>query len=201
LLVFDIVARVPKIIARRGEAHSSLDSDPVSPYSASTMPSQPLTILVSLFGLSLVAAVILFKFLKSTALIKNEKYQAGGAIAGFIIVYGMLHGSFTQLSGYSETIRANQQTIGDQKTRLDQLSKFTQESTLSGSVTPNRPDTLVLISAWENAADLGGEFSLKAPCLAGNDFVKLIIMQEGRFFTKLIKSGESRIDIKLPQLR
>jgi len=165
------------------------------------MPSQPLTILVSLFGLSLVAAVILFKFLKSTALIKNEKYQAGGAIAGFIIVYGMLHGSFTQLSGYSETIRANQQTIGDQKTRLDQLSKFTQESTLSGSVTPNRPDTLVLISAWENAADLGGEFSLKAPCLAGNDFVKLIIMQEGRFFTKLIKSGESRIDIKLPQLR
>jgi type II secretory pathway pseudopilin PulG len=158
----------------------------------------PLIIVVSLFGLSLFAAIILFKFLKSTALITNEKYQAGGAIAGFIIVYGMLHGSFTQLADYSQTIRTDVQTIGEQKTRLEQLSKFTQESTLTGTVTPNTPDTLVLISAWEGQADLGGEFSLKAPCLVGNDAVKLIITQQGRHFVKLVKPGESKIDVKLP---
>jgi hypothetical protein len=47
-----------------------------------------------MFTLSLVGSVILFRFLKSSATIKKKSYQAGGAIAGFILIYGLLYASF-----------------------------------------------------------------------------------------------------------
>lgn len=41
-----------------------------------------LLVIVIFFFLSLIGAYVLFKFLESSAIIKNKKYQAGGAIAG-----------------------------------------------------------------------------------------------------------------------
>lgn len=153
---------------------------------AATM-NVPLLVVACLFGLSLFAAVILFKFLQSTALIENKRYRAGGAIAGFIIVYGMLHTSYAQLSGYSA-----------QKQELNRLLQFTKEATLSGTVTPSTSDTLVLVSAWEAPTDISGAFSVKTPCMQGSDQVKLVITQQGRHFMKYVAPGESRIDVKLP---
>ena len=49
-----------------------------------------LIVIVVLFLLSLAAAVILFAFFKSTAVVQGTRYQAGGAIAGFIIVFVLL---------------------------------------------------------------------------------------------------------------
>ena len=51
--------------------------------------SHPLVILIADFVLSLVATFILFHFLKSNATIIKEKWRAGGAIAGFILIFSM----------------------------------------------------------------------------------------------------------------
>ena len=40
-----------------------------------------LFIIVSIFFLSLVGAVVLFKFFENTAMVKSKQFQAGGAIA------------------------------------------------------------------------------------------------------------------------
>jgi len=50
-----------------------------------------------MFTLSLVGSVILFRFLKSSATIKKKSYQAGGAIAGFMLIYGLLYASFDSM--------------------------------------------------------------------------------------------------------
>ncbi len=47
-----------------------------------------------IFALSLSGSVVLFKFLSSSATIKKKSYKAGGAIAGFILIYGLLFTSF-----------------------------------------------------------------------------------------------------------
>jgi hypothetical protein len=56
-----------------------------------------LIVVTVIFILSLAGAFILFKFLKSFALIKKVGYQAGGAIAGFLLIYGALYYSFDNL--------------------------------------------------------------------------------------------------------
>ena len=47
-----------------------------------------------IFALSLVGSIVLFRFLKSSAAITKSTYQAGGAIAGFILIYGLLYMSY-----------------------------------------------------------------------------------------------------------
>ena len=56
-----------------------------------------LVTVVVMFTLSLVAAFILFKVLKSSALIEKAGYRAGGALAGFLLVYAALYSSFQRL--------------------------------------------------------------------------------------------------------
>lgn len=56
------------------------------------------------FLLSLTGAYILFKFLKSSALVKTRRYRAGGAVGGFLIIYGMLFGSYYQIAKQGPTI-------------------------------------------------------------------------------------------------
>ena len=54
--------------------------------------SHPLVILLADFVMSLLATWVLFRFLKSSTTIIKPKWRAGGAIAGFIVIFGM---SFT----------------------------------------------------------------------------------------------------------
>jgi hypothetical protein len=151
----------------------------------------PFTIVVGLFTLSLVSAVVLFKFLKSTALVKNESYQAGGAIAGFIIVYGMLHWSYSQTAGYTGK-------IASLTSQVQALQQSTRAMTVTGTVTPSAGDTQVLIAAWEAPTDMSGAFSVKARCLEGSDQAKLVIVQQGHYYMKYITPGDPKIDVQLP---
>lgn len=57
-----------------------------------------ITIVVIIFILSLAGAYVLFKLLKSTAVIKKTGYQAGGALAGFLLIYGMLFYSYDKMA-------------------------------------------------------------------------------------------------------
>ncbi len=65
------------------------------------MPYSLIPIIV-IFCLSLFGSFILFKFLKSSATIKKATYQAGGAIAGFLLIYGLLFSTFQSVYKPSE---------------------------------------------------------------------------------------------------
>ena len=54
---------------------------------------------VLFFILSLIGAYVLFKILKSRATIKEPTKQIGGAMAGFVILFGLLTGSYYFLRG------------------------------------------------------------------------------------------------------
>jgi hypothetical protein len=56
-----------------------------------------LIVVTVIFTLSIIAALILFKVLKSTAIVKKAGYQAGGALAGFIIIFSTLYYSYESL--------------------------------------------------------------------------------------------------------
>jgi len=58
--------------------------------------------IIVIFCLSLIGSFILFKFLKSSATIKKATYQAGGAIAGFLLIYGLLFSTFKSVYKPSE---------------------------------------------------------------------------------------------------
>ncbi|MFQ5902132.1 MAG: hypothetical protein ACE5JO_00420 [Candidatus Binatia bacterium] len=57
----------------------------------------PLLSTFVLFALSLGGAVVLFKWLTSFAAIRGTVWEAGGAIAGFIIIYVLLYQSLLRL--------------------------------------------------------------------------------------------------------
>ena len=61
---------------------------------------QPFLYIIAYAIISLFIAFILFKYLKSSASFKDKTtgYKAGGAIAGFIIVFGILFGSYMKLT-------------------------------------------------------------------------------------------------------
>jgi len=63
------------------------------------------------FVLSLIGAIVLFKYLKSSATIKKSEYQAGGAIAGFILIYGLLYTSYTSILNSSNAYQRQEWTI------------------------------------------------------------------------------------------
>lgn len=58
----------------------------------------PITIVTIMFLMSLIGAYVLFKLLKSTAVIKRTGYQAGGALAGFLLIYGILFYSYDKMT-------------------------------------------------------------------------------------------------------
>jgi len=58
--------------------------------------------IIVIFCLSLIGSFILFKFLKSSATVKKATYQAGGAIAGFLLIYGLLFSTFKSVYKPSE---------------------------------------------------------------------------------------------------
>ena len=63
--------------------------------------SHPVVILVIVFALSLIATFILFRFLKSDAVVITPKWRAGGAIGGFIIIFSLsFYSSDSWLSKY-----------------------------------------------------------------------------------------------------
>lgn len=74
-------------------------------------PEFTLIVIVVFFVSSLAGAFVLFKVLKSTALIKKVGYQAGGALAGFLLIYSALYYSFQSALETAELGRLEHWTI------------------------------------------------------------------------------------------
>lgn len=87
-----------------------------------SLTSNSLVVVITIFILSLIGAYILFKVLRATAMIKNTKFQAGGALAGFIILYGTMFQSYQRLQNVKEIegrLKEAKDEIGFLKTRMD----------------------------------------------------------------------------------
>ncbi len=116
-----------------------------------------LMVVAVLFVLSLAAAWILFKVLKSTAAVTRREYQLGGAAAGFLIIYSALYFSYQQLAGMN---------LNDEKAKLSacetKVMDDERELPIKGTVSPVlRNATIVLAVNSINLSD-DGRFGLSA---------------------------------------
>jgi len=152
-----------------------------------------------IFLLSLTGAIVLFKFLKSSALIKNEKYKAGGAIAGFIILFGVIFGSYYELKKNKIADLQNELKKECQKSVL--LEQKLQASTIDGIITPNIQETKIVLAVEQTDADSDGRFRLIAKCIDPQaDMIKLyaIYNSGSKYKTKGINSKEEMRGINFP---
>jgi len=101
-----------------------------------------------LFGLSLLAAFILFKYLKNTANVKLPIGQFGGAAAGFIGVYFMLYSSYNSL----EKIKSETKTISLRTP--PNFKQFTSEEYKFGFGYPNYLRFVNQLGKWKTI-DIG----------------------------------------------
>lgn len=135
----------------------------------------PLVAVLILFSLSLLAAVLLFKFFKASAVFATKRYRAGGAIAGFCIVFTLLYTSFFTLAGkrneldrasYNEQIKQHEEEISNLKAQIlrlqHRLKPLEIKGTLGGQYLKNRETKLVL-AVQAADANPDGRFHLSAP--------------------------------------
>lgn len=65
----------------------------------------------AIFGLSALGSFLLFRLLESFAFISGSGYEAGGALAGFILLYWVLHRSFCRVLQLQEPRLTGRQTL------------------------------------------------------------------------------------------
>lgn len=73
--------------------------------------SQGLLAVAVNFALSAAGSFLLFRLLHSSAIVSGTGYEAGGALAGFILLYWMLHRSFCRLLTLQEPCLTARQTL------------------------------------------------------------------------------------------
>ena len=138
-----------------------------------------LVVVVALFACSLVAAVVLFKILQSTAVIQKKEYQVGGAAAGFLLIYVALYGSYHQLQGAS----------------LDTCqSSLLEDVTVQGTIDPPIKEASVILGRDSTTTDDGGRFSVTTKGTPRSVFV----ITEGTLISHTIFPGDDLKMIKIP---
>lgn len=143
----------------------------------------PIIVVIVIFLMSLIGAYILFKILKSTAVMNNAKYQAGGALAGFIILYGTIFGSYHSLQNVSE-IRKELD-----KARL--LQDNLGERQINGTIIPSDRNAKIVLAVQQTGADDSGNFRLLARCIdPKNDDLKIFVIHEDKYQFKRISSRD-----------
>lgn len=139
-----------------------------------------------IFALSLIGAYVLFKLLKSTAIVKKAGYQAGGALAGFLIIFGTL------FYAYNTSIKAKQETKLDWWTVTGQVKKADSKIHQGIIVQQLRPSTLTGPS---------GTFRLEPVRVSGNEGLPEIQIEGAGFFpvtiqlNKEVENKKAYVDI------
>jgi len=131
-------------------------------------------VIATFFSLSLLGAYVLFKFLDSQALIDDKRYKAGGAIAGFILIYGCLFGAYYKLES--------------NKTQF-----------IEGTITPYTRFTKVVLAVKQTDPDTSGNFRMSANCIdLDKDDVKVYVFSEdGRPISKNIFNKDDLKGMKI----
>lgn len=119
--------------------------------------------ITTFFLLSLAGAIVLFRFFRSSAMVKHKTYQAGGAIAGFVIIYGILFASYSQVNTISngklqekyDTLRQEHNMLRETNERLRAGARF------SGKIGPVLRPIKIILAVASGEPDAKGNFSLK----------------------------------------
>src|SRR5436853_175370 len=119
----------------------------------------PTMAVVILFVLSLAGAVVLFRFLKSSALIKGKTYQAGGALAGFVIIYYVLSGFYYKIN----TDMLKNQELSVEIEKLKNELKSLDTEIVSGKVEPDKQPVKVRLVFDAVEPDSEGKFKFQVP--------------------------------------
>jgi len=136
-------------------------------------------IVIGFMFCSLVASYVLFELLKSTALVGGTKWQAGGALAGFVIVFWATQAtykSFNDIDGVQSQLESTQVELESAKQRL-------AAKTITGKIKPNLIETKVVLAVAATDPDGNGIFRLNGHCLdsdADDDGLRLYFIKEGR---------------------
>lgn len=149
----------------------------------------PLIVVLVLFALALLGAFTLFKFLESSAFVRNKTYQAGGAIGGFVILYGILYSSFYSMESNEY------HKIKSEYERLKQKFELAQ---ISGSIVPYQKDTAIILAVEKTDPDANGNFKFRAPCIDPEvSEPRIYVMRDGRHIS-LMLSEEEMNGIQIP---
>ena len=95
----------------------------------------------TIFVLSSAGALLLFRLLESQAKIEGSWYEAGGAMAGFVLLYLMLHRSYCRILQLQEPCLSGKQT-------LDLIHLFQEDA---------KYQILRVIFGWIDELEDGGE--------------------------------------------
>jgi len=150
-----------------------------------------ITVVIILFVLSLLGASVLFKFLVSSALVTGKRYQAGGAIAGFLLLYWTLLFSHGKINDCQE--------CNDARKRCEQEL---QVQSIKGEIEGYDGEQLKMILAVrQTEPDSRGKYMLKAPGLdPENGDVKVVVLSPSgtKIFSIFTKEelDDFSIDIK-----
>jgi hypothetical protein len=119
----------------------------------------PTMAVVILFVLSLTGALVLFRFLKSSALIKGRSYQAGGALAGFVIIYYMVSSFYYKI----DTDRSKNEELSAEIEQLKKELKNLDTDIVSGEVEPDKQPVKVRLVFDAVEPDSEGKFNFQVP--------------------------------------
>jgi hypothetical protein len=150
-----------------------------------------LLIISVIFLLSLVGSYVLFHLLKSSASITNKNYSAGGAIAGFVILFGALFGAYNELDKHNDAaLKAELKGVRD--CLVVQQESLT-ESQIQGTIVPyDRYVKIVLGVTQTDPDNTSGVFRLSAKCIdpEKNDVKIYVISENGNYKSKAIYSKQ-----------
>ncbi len=141
----------------------------------------PIVEIIVVFFLSLVGAYVLFKWLDATAIIEKPTWRAGGSLAGFILIFAMLHTAYVRSASPASV--ETWTVVGN--VRLE------DRATHDG----------VEISIHPPQQDLtrpGGDFRLPLEIPEGKRWPELYIQAEGHF-GQFVEIDESVVEIDRAQ--
>jgi hypothetical protein len=141
-----------------------------------------LVVTAVLFGLSLLAAWVLFNLLKSTAAVSRPEYQLGGAAAGFVVFLSLLSGIYIEVNN-----QKLQQQITDLSKQLADATLAEQkgdacikerstEITYAGTVTPPVAAANVVLGVSEVPLQQNGTFAIKAHNVKPSDYPYIYVI-------------------------
>src|ERR1700687_901741 len=142
----------------------------------------PLFVISVLFGLSLLAAWVLFKVLQSTATVSKPEYQLGGAAAGFVVILTLLSVTYIQVDDKKkqDNIAELTKDLADARVAAtkgnDCLAEQSAEVTFSGTVTPPMLNANVVLGVSEVQLQQNGKFAIKVHNVKPSDYPYIYVI-------------------------
>ncbi len=156
-------------------------------------PYFTLKVVIGLFCASLLGAFVLFRVLQSTALITEKRYQAGGAIAGFMLIFMVLSSLWWNATW---KLAEDQRKIEEARALQAQAAEWS----IDGEVREEGPSVpyhqISVTQAPASTVDQGGHFTLTGARTFRNRYPRLYVQGDDTHIPATLEITEeiARID-------